>query len=116
MSKIVKFTEVQHQWLGTAIVRNPETKVLEEVSLGVVQSDKKLKEVGAIELFTELPIGTVAVEVTKLVDVITTYEMDSEEFKKVAKLSDTPTETVPHEEASNEAVTETQTIVAHVNM
>jgi major membrane immunogen (membrane-anchored lipoprotein) len=93
MSKKVTLTEVQHQWQGKAIVR--ENGELKEVDLGVKQSDKKLKETGAKELFTVLPKGTITVEVVKNVDVRTVYEMSAEEFKKVAKLADVPTEEKP---------------------
>lgn len=90
MGKKVKFTEVTHQWEGTAIVRKDGK--LEEVSLGVVGSDKKLKETGAKELFTNLPEGTITVEVKKLTDVVLTYEADAEEFKKIAKVVETAEE------------------------
>lgn len=96
MSK-VKYTEITHQWEGTAIVRTEEG--LKEIPLGVVESQKRLTDVGAKELFIvdeETSKGLIAVEVKKLVDVKATYEMESEEFKKVAKLSDTPSE--QHEE------------------
>ena len=84
MAKTVKYSEVLHQWAGIAIVREDGT--LKEVSLGVVHTDKKLKETGVKELFTELPKGTIAVEVVKNVDVVTVYEMDVEEFTKIAKV------------------------------
>lgn len=89
MSK-VKYTEITHQWEGLAIVRTEEG--LKEISVGVVESQKRLTDVGAKELFKGLPSGLIALEVKKLVDVKATYEMESEEFKKVAKLLDTPVE------------------------
>lgn len=88
--KQVKLVEKLHQWEGTAIVRGENG--LEEINLGVVQDERKLKETGAKELFDNIPSGAIAVEVKKLDDITFTYEMDSEEFKKVAKLSDTPVE------------------------
>lgn len=89
--KMIKFTEVTHQWQGTAIMRNAEGK-LAEIPLGVASSDKKLKEVGAKELFTDIPKGTITVEVKRLCDVVISYEVDSEEFKKIATVIETPTE------------------------
>ncbi|MDF2606598.1 MAG: hypothetical protein K0S34_793 [Bacillales bacterium] len=96
MAKKVKFTEVTHQWEGRAIIR--EEGQLKDVNLGVAQSDKKLKETGAKELFKELPKGTITVEVVKLSDVIITYVADVEEFKKVAVVEDIPTEVYPSDE------------------
>lgn len=81
--KKVKFIEVTHQWEGLAIVRTA-AGIIEEKSLGVASSDKKLKEPGAKELFTNIPEGTITVEVKKLTDVVIVYEADSEEFKKIA--------------------------------
>jgi hypothetical protein len=98
--KTIKYTEVTHQWEGTAIVRTEGQ--LTEVNLGVVGSDKKLKETGAKELFTNLPEGTITVEVKKLTDVIITYEADASEFKKIAKVVETPTEENPTSEQSAE--------------
>jgi len=117
MSKIVKFNEVMHQWEGTAIVRTSEG--LKEKDLGIMQSDKKLKEVGAKELFEGIYEAensndtVIAIEVKKICDILSTYEMDSEEFKKVAKLADTPSETASEEEQPN---SEVATVVAHINM
>lgn len=96
--KKIKFTEVTHQWEGTAIVRTVEG-TLQEINLGVAQSDKKLKEVGAKELFKNLPEGTITTEVKKLTDVTVTYVLDSEEFKKIAKI-----EEITEEKAEGEAV------------
>lgn len=92
MSKMISFTEVTHQWEGTAIARDAEGK-LQEIALGVVGSDKKLKEVGAKELFKTLPVGTITVEVKKLDDVSITYEADAEVFKSIAKVVETAEET-----------------------
>jgi hypothetical protein len=91
MSKIVRVTEVTHQWEGKAIVRVEGQ--LKEIPLGVAQSDKKLKETGAKELFTA-PEGTIAMEVTKNADIITTYEMPINEFKKYAIVVETPKEEI----------------------
>jgi hypothetical protein len=92
--KMIKFTEVTHQWKGTAIVR--KDGVLTEVELGVVGSDKKLKEVGAKEFFKDnLPDGTITVEVEKLSDVVITYELDSEVFMTHATVVPTPVEVNP---------------------
>jgi hypothetical protein len=88
--KKVRFTEVMHQWLGTAIVRTEEG--LKEVPLGVMHTDKKLKETGAKELFTNIPTGTITVEAKKNCDVITTYEADVNKFKTIAQVVETPTE------------------------
>jgi hypothetical protein len=90
--KLIKVTEVTHQWKGTAITRNSEGQ-LNEVKLGVIGSDKKLKETGAKELFRNLPTGTITLEVEKLADISITYEVSVEEFKKIAKVVKTPTET-----------------------
>jgi len=98
MSKKVTLTEVMHQWEGKAIVR--ENGELKEVNLGVAQSEKKLKETGAKELF-KAPENTIAIEVVKNADVITTYEMDSAEFKKVAKIVKQPDEEVPTDETTD---------------
>jgi hypothetical protein len=86
--KKVRITETVHVWEGKAIIRNAEGK-LDEVLLGTVQTDKKYKEVGAKELFTKLPEGTITVEVTKLTDVSISYEAELEEFKKIAKVVET---------------------------
>lgn len=98
--KKIKFTEVTHQWKGTAIVRKDGQ--LNEVDLGVVGSEKKLKEVGAKDLFKNLPEGTITVEVKKLSDVEITYEADVEKFKSIAKVVPTPTETKPETEQQTE--------------
>jgi hypothetical protein len=102
MGKKVKFTEVTHQWEGTAIVR--DSSGLREVNLGVIGSDKKLKEVGAKELFTKLPEGTITVEVKKLDDVSITYVCEVEDFKKIAKVEVITEETPNQEQAEGEAV------------
>jgi major membrane immunogen (membrane-anchored lipoprotein) len=88
--RTIKYTESTHQWQGTAIVR--EEGQLKEDDLGIMTSDKKLKEVGAKELFTKLPDGTITVEVKKLTDISITYEADSEEFKKISKVVETAEE------------------------
>jgi hypothetical protein len=90
--KEIRVTEVKHQWQGSAIVKDAEG--LKELDLGVVESCKKLKEKGAKELFTKLPDGTIAVQVKRLSDVTFEYVADAEEFKKIAKLVDTPKEEV----------------------
>lgn len=82
--KTIRFTEVTHQWKGTAIVRNNEGKI-QEIDLGIAQSDKKLKETGAKELF-KVPENTIAIEVEKLTDISITYELNSEDFKQIAKV------------------------------
>jgi hypothetical protein len=92
MGKKIKFIEVTHQWEGTAIVR--KDNVLHEVPLGVVGSDKKLKETGAKELFSNLPEGTITVGAKKLDDVVITYVADSEEFKKIATVEEITEETI----------------------
>jgi hypothetical protein len=85
MSKKVKLTEVTHQWEGIAIVR--EEGLLKEIPLGVEGTTLKLKETGAKELFkNRLPENLVALEVKKNADVTIEYEMESEEFKKLAKV------------------------------
>lgn len=96
--KKVKFTEVTHQWEGTAIVRAEGS--IKEVNLGVAGTDKKLKEVGAKELFKNLPEGTITVEVKRLSDVTITYELDSEVFKTHATVVPTPTEATPEVEST----------------
>lgn len=96
MSKTVKLTEITHQWEGIAIVR--ENGILTEKPLGVMCSTLKLKETGAKELFKDvLPPSLVALEVKKNADVTITYEMDSEEFKKIARVAE-PIEQAPVEE------------------
>jgi hypothetical protein len=90
--KKVSFTEVMHQWGGKAIVR--ENGELKEVDLGVAQSSLKLKESGAKNLFNA-PEGTIAIEVTKLTDVTTTYEMSAEDFKMVARVPEVSKEEKP---------------------
>lgn len=89
MAKMVKYVEKTHQWVGVGIVR--ENGSLTEVDLGVITTDKKLKETGAKQLFKEkeLPLGLVAIEVKKLDDVKITYELDVESFKELAKVVDT---------------------------
>ena len=86
----VKFIEKIHSWKGSAIIKNNDG--LHEVDLGVAQSDKKLKETGAKELFTEQAKGIegklISIEVEKLADIETVDSMDSEEFKNVAKVED----------------------------
>ncbi len=94
MSKTVKYTETVKQWEGIAIVRDSEG--LKEIPLGVATTDKKLKETGAKELFQNIPLGTIAVEVKKLDDVSTVYELDVEKFKELAEVSEV------HEEKATE--------------
>jgi len=96
--KKIKFTETTHQWSAMAIVRNTEG-VIEEVAIGVAQSDKKLKETGAKELFKKLPEGTITVEVKKLDDVVVTYSADVEEFKKIATVEEIQEEKEPEVQA-----------------
>lgn len=98
--KEVKFVERVHQWEGKAIVRAEGE--LKEVNLGVITTDKKLKETGVKELFeaaADFPHGVIAVEVVKLDDISTTYVMSSDDFKKYGKAT-TIEETTPAEDAA----------------
>lgn len=87
MSKTIKVKETVKQWEGIAIVR--EDGQLKEIPLGVVTTDKKLKETGVKELFKEqnlIPQTTLTIEVKKLDDVVTVYEVELEKLKEIAKV------------------------------
>ena len=87
--KTVKFTETIKQWEGVAITRKDGQ--LHEMIMGVVTTDKNLKETGVKELFKEhnlIPVDTITVEVRKLQDIVTVYELELDKFKELAKISD----------------------------
>ena len=87
MTKKVRYNETVKQWSAVAIVR--EEGQLKEVSIGVVQTEKKLKETGVKELFKNLgliPANTITIEVEKNADVVTAYEVDVEKFKEIAQV------------------------------
>lgn len=97
--KEVKFSEIVHQWSGLAVVK--QDGVYSEVQLGVVTTDKKLKETGVKELFeAKKPVGTISISVEKLVDITTVYKMNLDEFKKLATVEQ-PTEEDPKETEPN---------------
>jgi hypothetical protein len=85
--KTVKFKEVVKQWEGIAIVR--EDGQLKEIPLGVVHTDKKLKETGVKDLFKSLnlvPQNAITIEVKKNEDVVTVYEVELDKLKEISKV------------------------------
>ena len=88
MGKKIKHVVTTHQWEGKAIVE--ENGELKYKNLGVIESEKRLTEVGAKELFKDsTDANTKAIEVKKLDDVKIAYEMSLDEFLKYAKVADT---------------------------
>ncbi len=82
--KYVKKKEVVHQWKGSAVVKTKDGQ-LKEIELGVKKSDKRLTEVGAKELF-EKPEGLIALNATKLDDIVKVYRLPLDKFKELAEV------------------------------
>ena len=84
--KKVRIEERTKVFKGNAIVRTDEG--LKTIDLGTVKSGKRLTDVGAKKEFEKHPdiqgVNLIGIEITKLPDEVTTYEMDIEQFKATA--------------------------------